>query len=119
MKTSDIVIKEKCIVLGLFETRTFYTISSINNVRDWASFSNLPRTLTSYTSTSGIVRVVENACFWAEQIIFVLDDVQFPIDIERSITCEELALVCRNDEFFNKTIFVKREEVINFDKNLI
>jgi hypothetical protein len=54
----------------------------------------------------------------AQMIIFILDDIRFPIS-KSSITCQELELICEDGELFDKTIFVKGENVIDFDKNLV
>ena len=112
MKRRYIKIKPCTIVLGIFDTDTFRYFNGRANVASYNTFIN-------WYERSTIIQTVTFACNKAEMIIFVLDDVQFPIDPQNSYTCSELELICKNEKFFNKTIFVKGKNVIDFDKNLV
>lgn len=116
MKIHDIEFKPITIVLGVFNTKTFSYFRAQDDeiVHTYSSFLNWYRADKWKT-----IEVVENACNKADMIIFILDDVHFPIDPSKSITCRELELICQNDVFFNKTTFVKGENVIDFDRNLV
>jgi len=112
MKKEEIGIATKSIVLGVFDS---------NN---WLYFRNrgcigYGRFYTITGDCNSIIEKVERACELASQIIFCLDMVYFPIDINESVTCSELQLICNNTILFNKTIFVKGDNVIQFDKNLL
>jgi len=123
MKTTDIVIKEKCIVLGIFGTDTFRHFDNKKTVNNSfiASYHNFKDIIGGdvWMACNSITQVVRATCLKVDQIIFCLDGVQFPIDPSRSHTCSELEMVCKNNKIFNKTIFVKEDNVIEFDKNLI
>lgn len=112
MKIADFKPIDNTILLGIFDTSTFQYFKKQKNVDSYAVFSG-------WTDAMRIIDIVEFACNRANMIIFVLDDVRFPIDIRSSHTCAELELICKNDTFFNKTVFVKGENVIDFDKNLV
>lgn len=113
MKKEDVEIIGKTIVLGVFDTVTFryFVIQrraiSYSRFEDWSAYEE------------SLFTKVEIACEMADKIIFVLDDVHFPIDPQESITCMELKIVCDNKDFFNKTVFVKGDNIIDFDKNLV
>lgn len=116
MKIHDIEFKPITIVLGVFFTKTFdyFKKQKSGEVKTYGTFVNWwpgPEWDT--------IQVVEFACNRADMIIFILDDVKFPIDPDKSITCKELLLICQNDVFFNKTTFVKGENIIDFDRNLV
>lgn len=120
MKITDIVIKEKCIILGVFGTIAFNVASKIPNVLSYIHFEELIEIDYNQRYKHGIViEKVLQAAILAEQIIFILDDVKFPIDPSNSVTCGELQLVCENPHLFNKCVFVKGDNVIEFDKNLV
>lgn len=112
MKRRYIKTKPCTIVLGIFDTDTFRYFEYDRKVASYGTFSE-------WYDESGVINVVRHACNKADMIIFLLDDVQFPIDPQNSHTCSELELICKNEEFFNKTIFVRGENVIDFDKNLV
>jgi hypothetical protein len=111
MLTKDLKPKGKDILLGIFETDTYFQLKCIGFI-GYPIFSK-------WSKDHPILKKVEYACIHAHKIIFILDWVYFPINTKDSITCAELELICKNDEFFNKTIFVKGENVINFDKHLV
>jgi hypothetical protein len=115
MKIEDIVITDKSIVLGVFSTEA-YSKSRDLGCYPYYRFKEICSDWMQISSVIDMVKLASNA---ANQIIFVLDDVHFPINPEKSVTCAELLLICQNDRFFEKTIFVKGENVINFDKNLV
>jgi len=106
-----IELKEKCIVLGIFGTNTYNYFRNKPGVIGYNVFNAW--------YIGDVMHCVHNAAIWAEQIIFVLDDVKFPINILESITCQELALICSKEDLYNKTVFVKGDNVIEFDRNLI
>ena len=110
MKIDKIVVIDRCMMLGIFRTSTFQELSSRKGIETFGNFS---------TGLMGVIEEVNDAAGRYNQIIFVLDDIQFPISTGSSFTCMELELICNNEEFFNKTIFVKGENVIEFDKNLV
>ena len=114
MKTSELKPKEKTIVLGVFSTITFRYINKLPNVYGYGTFHEWHS-----NRYATILEQVEMAGHIADMIIFILDDVHFPIDPSISITCKELELICKDDELFNKTVFVKGDNVIDFDKNLV
>lgn len=115
MKKEEIQIPKRTIVLGIFGGDTF---NWFRDTKDCVSYQRFYDYI-PYIREWGILENVEKACNWAEKIIFVLDNVHFPIDPASSYTCGELKMICKNPEFFNKTVFVKENNVINFDKNLI
>ena len=108
MKIQDVVIEDMAILLGIFSTDSFRYFSH-KDVMTFGDFEQL----------TNIITTVDLACTRASQIIFILDDIQFPISPKHSYTCAELELICKNDEFFDKCVFVKGENVIEFDKNLV
>lgn len=112
MTRESVVLKDRNIVLGVFSTDTFRYFENMPDVVGFGTFYEWKKGMK-------IMESVHNAAKWAELIIFVLDDVHFPINVERSITCKELVLICTNDTLYNKTIFVKGDNVIEFDRNLI
>jgi len=114
MKRKGIKLKKKCIVLGVFHTKTMNYFKYDRKVMSYGGFSE------EYDEESlGVIQIVELACQDAKQIIFVLDEITFPINPLKSITCKELELVCKDYTLFNKTVFVKGDNVIEFDKNLV
>lgn len=115
MKKEEIVITDKTIVLGIFTTNAFYYFESKGAVDYGEFYYKVP----GVPNTIDVLDSVQMACNWAEKIIFVLDRVEFPINPSKSITCGELALICKNEDLFNKTIFVKGDNVIDFDRNLV
>lgn len=118
MKITEIVPNEDTIVLGVFSTSTFGYISNLKNVYGYSKFTQWYKDEPDYINTT-IVDFVRHACEIAGMIIFILDEVHFPINPKKSHTCRELLLICENDHFFDKTVFVKGENVIDFDKNLV
>lgn len=124
MKIDELTATGKSIVLGIFATKTYKILQFRNQFCGWEDFyywsnvidnSNEPK-----CSTSEVIQKVLNAATIADKIVFVLDKITFPIKEGcPSYTCNELLLICRNDEFYNKTIFVKGENVINFDRNIL
>jgi len=114
MKTKDIVVKNNAIVLGIFDTSTYSKIKEIHHLMSYYYFTMLWG-IENDPALINVERALENC----EQVIFILDDIKFPINVEESITCGELQMVCQNDEYFKKTIFVKGDNVIDFDKNLV
>jgi len=115
MKIEDIVITDKSIVLGVFGRDTYYKLADMGCY----VYHEFRLICNNWWECSSIIEIIKYTCNAAKQIIFVLDDVDFPINPEKSVTCAELLLICLNDRFFEKTIFVKGENVINFDKNLV
>lgn len=115
MKRDQIVILPKCIVLGVFNTDTFLYFKCDTNAISYSRFEDE----LGINWKGSILDRVELACERANQIIFVLDDIQFPINPSRSFTCSELKLICDNADFFAKTTFVKGDNIIQFDKNLV
>jgi len=115
MKIEDIVITDKSIVLGVFSTDSYMKCRDLGCYPYYRFKDICPNWIDIYS----VIEMVADASKIAKQIIFVLDDVHFPINPEKSVTCAELLLICQNDRFFEKTIFVKGENVINFDKNLV
>ncbi len=118
MKLEDIVLGSKNIVLGVFSTDTFRWVKLNLPVLTYSAFDDLIGDIPNWDDGK-IIDIVSKAAYKADKIVFILDDVHFPIDIQQSITCEELQLICDNEELFNKTIFVKGDNVINFDKNIL
>lgn len=114
MKITDLKPTNKSIVLGIFSEKTFQEFDNLGFCA-YYDFYHWPPIIAKYS----LIRQVENACIQADKIIFVLDGIYFPINTDYSIACKELELVCRNDQYFNKTIFVKGENVINFDRNIL
>lgn len=112
MKVCEINCKPTTVLLGVFSTDTFKEINKTKKVFTYHKFWEW------IAVGTGIVETVKHACSKADMIIFVLDDVHFPISSE-SYTCRELEMICKNDHIFNKTVFVKGEDVINFDKHLV
>lgn len=119
MKIQDVVIKEKCIVLGVFGTDTFEYFKGIKKVMSWGDFPSLPMDEEWEKAGGYILSKVLYVAKQTDQIIFVLDDIHFPINTDRSMTCSELEMICKRPELFNKTVFVKGKNVIEFDKNLV
>lgn len=119
MKISEIEITSETILLGVFGTKTYEYFKS-KNISSWGDYIYALTPITPPNGYfSGVARYVYAALIKCDKVIFVLDEVHFPIDIKRSITCEELKLICQHEEFFKKTVFVKGDNVINFDKNLV
>lgn len=118
MKRQEIVLDphEKNILLGVFSTDVFEWGRSSLPVFTYGTFDAV---IDGDVDFNNIMDTVKRAAEKASRIVFILDDVHFPIDVDRSVTCGELKLICDNDELFNKTIFVKGENVITFDKNLV
>lgn len=115
MTRDKIEMKGLTILLGIFGTECYEYFDGQTNAKGWGYFRSLLPDTEGYT----VIHTVKEVCEIADQIIFVLDLVQFPINPAQSITCEELELICSRPEFFNNTIFVKGHEVIDFDKNLV
>jgi hypothetical protein len=113
MKKEEVKVTSKTIILGVFHTNTFDYFVKIKGAVYFDQFANW------CSDMCNLYEIVENACYKANKIVFVLDDVHFPINPEKSITCRELQIVCDNEDYFNKTVFVKGDNVIDFDKNLI
>lgn len=115
MKKEELDVPYHTIVLGIFKEPTFRYFHSRRALQydEFWMFEGV------YADDDGIVDTVEKAAKWAKKVIFVLDGVRFPIDAKRSITCAELQRICNNEEIFAKTVFVKGDNVIDFDKNLI
>jgi hypothetical protein len=112
MKRSEIEIGPNTLLLGIFSTETFHYFYTT----DCENYRNLvPR----YPKATSVIDIVKCGAIDADKIIFILDDIHFPIDIDKSITCHELYLICSDEKLFNKTIFVKGENVIDFDKNIV
>ncbi len=116
MKIQEIEIKPKTIVLGVFNTEPFDVLRSMG-AHPYYTF--IKWGITESGRTQSIIKTIEKAAEIADSVVFVLDEVQFPINTKKSVTCLELDMICRNEELFNKTVFVRGEEVINFDKNLV
>ena len=117
MKREQIILDPhvKNILLGVFFTDTFKWAQ--NNLPIWA-YGRFDRVIEGYINWEDVLDTVERAAKAASKIVFVLDQVYFPIDLTYH-TCRELKLICENDELFNKTIFVKGENIVTFDKNLV
>lgn len=110
MKREEIHITSHTIVLGIFTENNFEYFLRIGAMGYGEFGSGI---------IGGVVDTVEWAAKASEKIIFVLDGVYFPINPTESFTCAELELICKNEQLFSKTIFVKGENVISFDKNLL
>src|SRR6478735_6913460 len=104
MKFVEVAIEKEWVLLGVFSTPTFRDFQ--HRLTPWGDFVH------RYPDAANIMDTVEGAVADAEKIIFVLDDVSFPVNPEKSITCAELKLICDNDSYFAKTIFVKGDNVI-------
>lgn len=115
MKKEEVDVPYHTIVLGIFKEPIFKYFASRGALQydEFWMFDSI------YAHNDGIVDTVEKAAKWAKKVIFVLDGVRFPIDAKRSITCAELKRICEDDDLFEKTVFVKGDNVIDFDKNLI
>lgn len=121
MKKEEIEIVDNTIVLGIFNTETFQYFRFNTGVITWFNLHELLASVSTRINKheDPVLNRIELACSVASKIIFILDDVHFPIDIDRSTTCGELSIVCENEELFKKTVFVKGDNVINFDKNIL
>ncbi len=117
MKASEIAITEKTILLGVFGTKTFVDFRTKNKSIKW--YTDFWKMCNPEGEYPAVLRLVRLACEYADKIVFVLDDVHFPIDVKNSVTCAELELICKFEEFYNKTTFIKGENVIEFDRNLV
>lgn len=101
--------------LGVFNYSTLYGKVGANPL-PW--FEKIEKDHPNYMTT-WFIKEIANMMEWAKTILFVLDDVHFPISLERSITCRELYMICSQPHLFEKTTFVKGDIVIDFDKNLV
>lgn len=118
MKASEIKATEKTILLGIFSTETFHEFRYTRyGFKVFGTFRSLFQE--SDEQYPGILGLVKRTCEWSDRIIFILDEVQFPINVKESVTCAELELVCKFENLYNKTIFIKGENVIEFDRNLV
>lgn len=112
MKKEEVAILPDTLVLGIFGTKNYGYFMKQGCITYMVLTDRYP-------GVYGIIDIIENGCKDSNKIIFILDGVKFPIDIKKSITCQELLLVCSNEDFFTKTIFIRGDNVIDFDKNLV
>lgn len=119
MKREEIILDphEKNIILGIFDTSTFNWFMENKPVIEYSTFSEWLIELPG--ECYDIINYVEHAAQIAKKIVFVMDDIHFPLNIPDSYTCAELDLICHREDLFNKTIFVKGENIVTFDKNLV
>ncbi len=115
MKKEEVIITDKSIVLGVFFTDNYQYFTN----RLCYTYHKFKEINKQWFQCASILETVKTTCEIANQIVFILDDVYFPINPNKSHTCMELQLICENIKFFNKTIFIKGENVINFDRNLV
>jgi len=60
-----------------------------------------------------VLETVRLALEKCDKCYFILDDVKFPLDFSQSYTCKELHCVLSNPQFFEKTVFILNNEVLN------
>jgi hypothetical protein len=114
MKITELEINpETTIVLGVFETSTFIYIRDVKGAKEYGD-----KPLFDIYAAHSVMNAVTCACSKAEKIIFILDEVIFPIN-DDFFTGMELIFICKHPNIFDKTIFVKGDNVIDFDKNLV
>lgn len=66
-----------------------------------------------------ILTTVATGCLEYNNILFILDDITFPININKSITCAELQMICKIPEFHNKTTFIKYGKIVGLDISIV
>lgn len=115
MQLKDLQPANCTVLLGIFDTPTYGHVCKLKNVNGYSQFHDWDPS----NYNKDVIKAVSFACQIADMIIFILDKVHFPVNTEKSITCKELVLICGNEELFNKTVFVKGDNIIDFDKNLV
>lgn len=115
MTAQEFQFKPGCIILGIFNTEMYYYLENEKKLIPWSDFRRLLR-LREYKSVLETIQLMAHV---APQIAFVLDDIYFPINPNRSTTCGESEIICSDPQLFEKTVFFKNNQVINFDKNLV
>ncbi len=91
------------IMLGIFKSGAFKTLREQNKAI-WEDYPFKSLGLTDDLSYS-VINIVKMAASRAKKINFLLDDIKLPLSDARSLTCSELIVIMRNDEWLEKTQF--------------
>jgi len=99
------------IILGIFDTEYFEPKKY--NAFSFYEFANKIHMNNKEDLRTYILKVM----FKAKEIIFILDNIETPINTIESVACFELSSILSNKELFDKTQFYLKNEKI--EKNIV
>lgn len=103
------------ILLGIFKSPTFKQMSKDN---PWHVFPFLDITTESFMNNNTLIDIAEGAIKVADNVHFVLDGINLPIDVIHSVSCQELSLIINNKDYLSKTTFYYGGLIVNKTKVL-
>ena len=95
------------IVLGIYSTQEWENLTALNP--DWLIYPFAKDVDFGYS----VMDIVQNAIIKTKEINFVLDGIIIPLDVIHSYSCNELSVILDTPEYFLKTTFWLRGEIMS------